>query len=92
MVHGVYKVVPLSSFGVTRRHMVSGGGIAHFATASQFGIQTLGSSSRTGAFCPTPITAGYTTCSVIDRVRNLKFATYLKFATCENTNKINELW
>ena len=27
------------------------------------------------------------------RVRNLKFATYLKFATCENTNnlKINEL-
>ena len=25
-------------------------------------------------------------------VRNLKFATYLKFATCENTNKINELW
>ena len=23
------------------------------------------------------------------RVRNLKFATYLKFATCENTNKIN---
>ena len=28
----------------------------------------------------------------ICRVRNLKFATYLKFATCENTNKINELW
>ena len=27
-----------------------------------------------------------------DRVRNLKFATYLKFATGENTNKINELW
>ena len=26
------------------------------------------------------------------RVRNVKFATYLKFATCENTNKINELW
>ena len=26
------------------------------------------------------------------RVRNLNFATYLKFATCENTNKINELW
>ena len=26
------------------------------------------------------------------RVRNLKFATYLKFTTCENTNKINELW
>ena len=26
------------------------------------------------------------------RVRNLKFAKYLKFATCENTNKINELW
>ena len=26
------------------------------------------------------------------RIRNLKFATYLKFATCENTNKINELW
>ena len=26
------------------------------------------------------------------RVRNLKFATYLKFATGENTNKINELW
>ena len=26
------------------------------------------------------------------RVRNLKFATYLKFATCENTNKMNELW
>ena len=26
------------------------------------------------------------------RVRNLKFATHLKFATCENTNKINELW
>ena len=26
------------------------------------------------------------------RVRNLKFTTYLKFATCENTNKINELW
>ena len=26
------------------------------------------------------------------RVRNLKFSTYLKFATCENTNKINELW
>ena len=26
------------------------------------------------------------------RVRNLKFATYLKFATAENTNKINELW
>ena len=25
------------------------------------------------------------------RVRNLKFATYLKFATCANTNKINEL-
>ena len=24
------------------------------------------------------------------RVRNLKFATYLKFATCGNTNKINE--
>ena len=29
---------------------------------------------------------------VTTRVRNLKFATYLKFATCENTNKINELW
>ena len=28
----------------------------------------------------------------IVRVRNLKFATYLKFAICENTNKINELW
>ena len=28
----------------------------------------------------------------ICRVRNLKFATYLKFGTCENTNKINELW
>ena len=28
----------------------------------------------------------------IARVRNLKFARYLKFATCENTNKINELW
>ena len=28
----------------------------------------------------------------IIRVRNLKFATYLKFATCENTNEINELW
>ena len=27
-----------------------------------------------------------------NRVRNLKFATYLKFATCENTNKIYELW
>ena len=26
------------------------------------------------------------------RVKNLKFATYLKFATCENTTKINELW
>ena len=26
------------------------------------------------------------------RVRNLKFATYLKFTTCENTNKIYELW
>ena len=26
------------------------------------------------------------------RVRNLKFATYLKFATGENTNQINELW
>ena len=26
------------------------------------------------------------------RVRNLKFATYLRFATCENTNKINEFW
>ena len=25
------------------------------------------------------------------RVRNLKFATYLKFATCQNTNKINEI-
>ena len=25
------------------------------------------------------------------RVRNVKFATYLKFATCGNTNKINEL-
>ena len=25
------------------------------------------------------------------RVRNLKFATYLKFATCRNTNKINQL-
>ena len=25
------------------------------------------------------------------RVRNLKFATYLKFATCVNSNKINEL-
>ena len=24
-------------------------------------------------------------------MRNLKFATYLKFATCGNTNKINEL-
>ena len=24
-------------------------------------------------------------------VRNLKFATYLKFATCGNTNKINEM-
>ena len=30
--------------------------------------------------------------SDVCRVRNLKFATYLKFATCENTNKINELW
>ena len=29
--------------------------------------------------------------SIIDRVKNLKFATYLKFATCENTNKDNEL-
>ena len=28
----------------------------------------------------------------VSRVRNLKFATYLKFATCDNTNKINELW
>ena len=26
------------------------------------------------------------------RVRNLKFPTYLKFATCGNANKINELW
>ena len=31
-------------------------------------------------------------CVNTTRVRNLKFATYLKFATCENTNKINELW
>ena len=30
--------------------------------------------------------------NAVVRVRNLKFATYLKFATCENTNKINELW
>ena len=30
--------------------------------------------------------------SFTHRVRNVKFATYLKFATCENTNKINELW
>ena len=29
---------------------------------------------------------------IFGRVRNLKFATYLKFATCQNTNKINELW
>ena len=29
---------------------------------------------------------------LISRVRNLKFATYLKFTTGENTNKINELW
>ena len=28
----------------------------------------------------------------INRVRNLKFATCLKFAPCENTNKINEFW
>ena len=28
----------------------------------------------------------------LGRVRNLKFSTYLKFATGENTNKINELW
>ena len=28
----------------------------------------------------------------LHRVRNLKFAIYLKFATCENTDKINELW
>ena len=34
----------------------------------------------------------YTLRSLVSRVRNLKFATYLKFATCENTNKINELW
>ena len=34
----------------------------------------------------------YTPSDFISRVRNLKFATYLKFATCENTNKINELW
>ena len=33
-----------------------------------------------------------TTHASLSRVRNLKFATYLKFATCENTNKINELW
>ena len=26
-----------------------------------------------------------------NRVRNVKFATYLKFATCGNTCKINEL-
>ena len=31
-----------------------------------------------------------TSCIVI--VKNLNFATYLKFATGENTNKINELW
>ena len=36
---------------------------------------------------------GSQTCKNVSyRVRNLKFATYLKFATCENTNKINELW
>ena len=29
---------------------------------------------------------------LVCRVKNLKFATYLKFPTCENTNKINELW
>ena len=33
----------------------------------------------------------FTVSQVICRVRNLKFATYLKFATCEYTNKINEL-
>ena len=38
---------------------------------------------------------GYTVCEqqlFKLRVRNVKFATYLKFTTCENTNKINELW
>ena len=37
-----------------------------------------------------PVEHFYKVCGY--RVRNLKFATYLKFATCENTNKINELW
>ena len=26
-----------------------------------------------------------------DRVKNVKFATYLKFATCGNTNTVNDL-
>ena len=29
---------------------------------------------------------------ILIRVRNLKFAIYLKFATRGNTNKVNELW
>ena len=27
----------------------------------------------------------------MNRVRNVKFATYMKFATCGNTNKMHEL-
>ena len=34
---------------------------------------------------------GHCSPSYICRVRNLKFATYLKFATCGNTNKLNKL-
>ena len=36
MVHGVYKVVTQSSFGVTKRHKVSGG-IGHFTMCSSDG-------------------------------------------------------
>ena len=41
--------------------------------------------------CLTRLLSFYKTPSKKSRVRNLKFATYLKFAASKNTNKINEL-
>ena len=62
VVHGVYKVITQSVFGVTQRVEVNG----HFETVSQGRIRTSGSSQMTGAFHQMPTTVGYSECNVND--------------------------
>ena len=71
VVLGIYKVVTRSCFGVTQQHKVIVD-TGRFATVSQVRIRTSNGSTRTGAFRPTHITAGYTTCSEMDYTKPQK--------------------